>query len=66
MVSETCTSGLKWLGREDDHLNSIQCHRLRNVKAMPSQKGQGLQGTVMPMPVSVTGMESGIWSNVNR
>jgi hypothetical protein len=33
---------------------------------MPSQKGQGLQGTVMPMPVSVTGIETGIWGNVNR
>jgi len=33
---------------------------------MPSQKGQGLQGTVMPMPVSGNGIETGIWGNVHR
>lgn len=58
MASETLTSGLRWPGCEADHLTSIQCQRLR--------KGQGLQGTVIPMSVSVTGIETGIWGNVNK
>jgi len=33
---------------------------------VPSQKDQGLQGAVRRMPVSVTGIETGIRGNVKR